>query len=93
MNPMLDYCFTSAPQQTITHTGIKNLLWIIKKDLQQKGDPDLIPCAYGLCDRQVSPDKAYTAELIYMHGTMMRKKKRKYCSEICAEKDQMAHEL
>ncbi|WP_274542075.1 MULTISPECIES: YdaE family protein [Shigella] len=24
---------------------------------------------------------------------MMRKKKRKYCSEICAEKDQMAHEL
>ncbi|EOK4716424.1 YdaE family protein [Shigella flexneri] len=23
----------------------------------------------------------------------MRKKKRKYCSEICAEKDQMAHEL
>ncbi|EON2145592.1 YdaE family protein, partial [Shigella flexneri] len=30
-----------------------------------------MPCAYGLCDRQVSPDKAYTAELIYMHGTMM----------------------
>ncbi|EPD3910979.1 YdaE family protein, partial [Shigella flexneri] len=24
-----------------------------------------------MCDRQVSPDKAYTAELIYMHGTMM----------------------
>ncbi|EOC2976921.1 YdaE family protein, partial [Shigella flexneri] len=41
-----------------------------------------MPCAYGLCDRQVSPDKAYTAELIYMHGTMMRKKKLKYCSEI-----------
>ncbi|EFZ60335.1 hypothetical protein ECLT68_0598 [Escherichia coli LT-68] len=24
MNPMLDYCFTPALRQTISHTGIKN---------------------------------------------------------------------
>lgn len=39
MNPMLDYCFTSAPQQTITHTGIKKLLWIIKKTSSRKVIP------------------------------------------------------
>lgn len=93
MNPMLDYCFTPAQQQTITHTGIKKWLWRIKKILQQKGDPDLIPCAYNMCEKQINPDKAYTAEIIYMHGTIVARKERKYCSRQCAEKDQMAHEL
>lgn len=26
MNTMLDYCFTPAQQQTITHTGIKKMV-------------------------------------------------------------------
>ncbi len=44
MNPMLDYCFTPALRQTISHTGIKKWLWRIRKILQQKGDLDLIQC-------------------------------------------------
>ncbi|EPP6645018.1 YdaE family protein, partial [Escherichia coli] len=28
-----------------------------------------------------------------MHGTLSKDEPRKYCSEACAEKDQMAHEL
>ncbi|MEB7738551.1 hypothetical protein NGB58_04550 [Escherichia coli] len=93
MNPVLDYCFTPARQQAVSHTGIKKWLWRIKKTLSQKGDPDLIPCAYLLCKKQIEPEKAYTAELIYMHGTIIAKKKQKYCSKQCAEYDQMAHEL
>ncbi|EJO1581516.1 hypothetical protein NRB41_001190 [Salmonella enterica] len=93
MNTMLDYCFTPAQQQTITHTGIKKWLWRIKKILQQKGGPDLIQCDYHLCNKQFLPEKAFTGELIYMHGSIIARKKRKYCSVECAEKDQMAHEL
>lgn len=93
MNPMLDYCFTPAYQQTITHTGIKKWLWRIKKALHQKGDPDLIPCAYALCNKQIEPEKAFTAEIIYMHGSLIARKEYKYCCKQCAEKDQMAHEL
>ncbi|EOC1747249.1 YdaE family protein, partial [Escherichia coli] len=39
------------------------------------------------------PEKAFTGELIYMHGNMIARKKRKYCGAACAEKDKMAHEL
>ncbi|EAA1050171.1 hypothetical protein JRA98_004719 [Escherichia coli O28ac] len=93
MNPMLDYCFTPALRQTISHTGIKKWLWRIRKILQQKGDLDLIQCDYHLCNKQFLPEKAFTGELIYMHGNMIARKKRKYCSAACAEKDKMAHEL
>ncbi|HAX5099061.1 TPA: hypothetical protein JZG64_000747 [Escherichia coli] len=93
MNPMLDYCFTPARQQTIAYAGIKKWLWRIKKILQQKGDPDLILCACELCNKQIRHDKAYTAELIYMQGTIIRKKTRQYCCKQCAEQDRMAHEL
>lgn len=93
MNPMLDYCFTPAHQQTITHTRIKKWLWRIKKILSQKGDPDLIPCSYSLCEKQIESENAFSAEIIYMHGTIIARKERKYCCKQCAEHDQTAHEL
>ncbi|WP_429873445.1 YdaE family protein, partial [Escherichia coli] len=31
--------------------------------------------------------------LHFMHGILSKDEPRKYCSEACAEKDQMAHEL
>ncbi|EFH3304667.1 YdaE family protein [Escherichia coli] len=93
MNPMLDYCFTPAARQTINHAGIKRWLWRIRKILSQKGDPDLILCAYTLCNKQIEPEKAFTAEIIYMHGSLIARKERKYCCKQCAEKYQMAHEL
>ncbi|HAP0139817.1 TPA: hypothetical protein IRQ32_003897 [Escherichia coli] len=93
MNPELDYCFNPARQQAIIHTGIKKWFWRIKKILSQKGNPDLLQCDYSLCNKQFLPDEAYHAELIYMHGTIITRKKRKYCCRKCAEYDQMAHEL
>ena len=91
MKPMLDYCFTPARQQTIAHTGITKWMWRIKKILSQKGNLDLIPCAYQLCDKQISPDKAFPAQLVYMNRTIIAKKQRKYCCKQCAVHDQMVH--
>ncbi|ECW2407266.1 hypothetical protein F3V92_17710 [Salmonella enterica] len=55
------------------------------------GDPTLINCAY--CQKAIPEETAYEYELIYMHGTLISRKKQKYCSKRCASHDQMAHEL
>ncbi|EBM4188420.1 hypothetical protein DZB77_13100 [Salmonella enterica] len=59
--------------------------------LTQKGDPTLINCAY--CQKAIPEETTYEYELIYMHGTLISRKKQKYCSKRCASHDQMAHEL
>ncbi|WP_366537272.1 YdaE family protein [Salmonella enterica] len=48
-------------------------------------------CAY--CQKAIPEETAYEYELIYMHGTLISRKKQKYCSKRCASHDQMAHEL
>lgn len=68
----------------------RRLLHSIKRMLNQKGDPTLIKCTY--CQKVISDEDAYEAELIYMHGSMLARKKHKYCSKQCASYNQMAHE-
>ena len=52
-----------------------------------------IKCAYHLCNKDVEESKAIERILHFMHGTLSKNEAIKYCSEACAEKDQMAHEL
>ncbi|HBP4330488.1 TPA: hypothetical protein L5114_001916 [Escherichia coli] len=92
MNPLTDYCFKPAQNQA-RFSLPKYCLHRLIKILTQKGDPTLINCGYHLCNKQFKPERAYTTELVYMHGNIISRKKKKYCSEACAEKDQMAHEL
>ncbi|MDZ3964946.1 Rtr1/RPAP2 family protein phosphatase [Escherichia coli] len=52
-----------------------------------------IKCAYHLCNKEIEESKIITRPLHFMHGVIPTTEMKKYCSEICAEKDQMAHEL
>ena len=52
-----------------------------------------IKCAYHLCKKDVEESKAIERMLHFMHGILSKDEPRKDCSEACAEKDQMAHEL
>lgn len=69
----------------------QSLLLRLKNILNQKGDPTLIKCAY--CHKVISDEEAYEDELVYMHGSILARKKQKYCSKRCASYNQMAHEL
>lgn len=50
-----------------------------------------LPLRY--CQKAIPEETTYEYELIYMHGTLISRKKQKYCSKRCASHDQMAHEL
>ena len=52
-----------------------------------------IKCAYHLCNKEVEESKSITRPLHFMRGVISTTEMKKYCCEICAEKDQMAHEL
>lgn len=52
-----------------------------------------IKCAYHLCDKEVEEEDAVASELTYQHGSQIKKEWREYCSDYCAECDQMAHDL
>ncbi|EAC1462183.1 YdaE family protein [Escherichia coli] len=52
-----------------------------------------IKCAYHLCNKDVEESKTIKRPLHFMRGVIPTTEMKKYCSEICAEKDQMAHEL
>ncbi|HAH7006058.1 TPA: hypothetical protein HIB82_002747 [Escherichia coli] len=52
-----------------------------------------IKCAYHLCDKDVKESKSIKRPLHFMRGVIPTTEMKKYCSEICAEKGQMAHEL
>ncbi|WP_136146945.1 YdaE family protein [Escherichia coli] len=52
-----------------------------------------IKWAYHLCNKEIEESKIITRPLHFMPGVIPTTEMKKYCSEICAEKDQMAHEL
>lgn len=49
-----------------------------------------IKCAY--CRKEVEAGMAVKATLLYRHGAQLARKENDYCSQQCAEHDQMAHE-
>ena len=49
--------------------------------------------AYHISKKHVEQSKAIERMLHFMHGILSKDEPIKYCSEACAEKDQMAHEL
>ncbi|EFU6027758.1 hypothetical protein ACEZGM_004657 [Escherichia coli] len=52
-----------------------------------------IKCDYHLCNKEIEECKIITRALHFMHGVIPTTEMRKYCSERCASKDQMEHEL
>ncbi|EFX1928833.1 hypothetical protein JNO15_22385 [Shigella flexneri] len=52
-----------------------------------------IKCAYHLYNKEIEESKIITRPLHFMRGVIPTTEMKKYCSEICAEKDQMAYEL
>lgn len=65
--------------------------------LNGKGDPMIqgkhnshIKCAY--CGKPLAKDDAIKATIVYVQGAQLARKKNDYCSQQCAEHDQMAHE-
>ncbi|ECQ8979791.1 hypothetical protein NAK90_005252 [Salmonella enterica] len=52
-----------------------------------------IKCAYHLCKKEVNEKESIEKPLTYMRGVIHTTELRKYCSNRCAEYDQMAHEL
>ncbi|MCZ5678207.1 YdaE family protein [Escherichia coli] len=53
-----------------------------------------IKCAYHLCNKEVEESKIIDKTTsLHARGVIPTTEMKKYCSEICAEKDQMAHEL
>ncbi|APG97549.1 hypothetical protein B9867_20580 [Salmonella enterica] len=90
ITPRSDWMRSPAKQQTAINRK-PGLIRKIYTLLTQKGDPTLINCAY--CQKAIPEETTYEYELIYMHGTLISRKKQKYCSKRCASHDQMAHEL
>lgn len=62
--------------------------------MAQKGDPTIetVKCAYHACNNEVKKEWAVKSTLVYRSGQMLRQEEREYCSQRCAECDQMAHE-
>ncbi|EBG6922943.1 hypothetical protein FJB87_02485 [Salmonella enterica subsp. enterica] len=89
ITPRSDWMRSPARQQTARK--MPGLIRKLLTTLSQKGDPTLINCAY--CQKAIPEETAYEYELIYMQGTIIARKKQKYCSQRCASYDQMAHEL
>ncbi|CAG7604424.1 hypothetical protein GQM60_06945 [Escherichia coli] len=52
-----------------------------------------IKCAYHLCNKEIQESKSIKIPLHFMRGVIPTTEMKKYCSESCAEKHQMAHEL
>ncbi|EBS3740219.1 hypothetical protein DQY98_21040 [Salmonella enterica subsp. enterica serovar Saintpaul] len=52
-----------------------------------------IKCAYHLCNKEFEEKEFINKPLTFMRGVIYTTENRKYCSEQCAEHDQMAHEL
>ncbi|EAQ9999227.1 hypothetical protein R5S71_004644 [Salmonella enterica] len=52
-----------------------------------------IKCAYHLCQKEINEKDSIEKPLTFMRGVIHATELRKYCSERCAEYDQMAHEL
>lgn len=52
-----------------------------------------IKCAYHLCKKEVEEEEAVKEELFFRKGGNNKREWRDYCSRLCAERDQMAHEL
>ncbi|MEL8385658.1 hypothetical protein J4X20_04070 [Escherichia coli] len=52
-----------------------------------------IKCAYHLCNKEIEESKSIKRPLHFMRGVIQTTEMKKYCSESCAEKDQMSHEL
>lgn len=46
----------------------------------------------GYCCKPVQEGKEVKSTLLYFRGNHLARKEKEYCSEQCAEKDQMAHE-
>ncbi|ECO4847854.1 hypothetical protein FX474_13060 [Salmonella enterica] len=90
ITPRSDWMRGPTKQQTVINkkTGLIRKFFTV---LNQKGDPTLINCAY--CKKAIPEETAYECELIYMYGSVISRKKQKYCSERCAIYNQMAHEL
>ncbi|WP_320728254.1 YdaE family protein [Enterobacter ludwigii] len=51
-----------------------------------------IKCAYHLCNKLIEENKSIERNLYFLQGVATTTELRKYCSERCAEHDQMAHE-
>lgn len=81
----------SPIKQRITSSGNSGILSKIWEVLSQKGDPTLIKCSY--CGKTTNEKEAIERELLFVNGCQLSRKKQKYCSNRCAEYDQMAHEL
>ncbi|EEQ5902642.1 hypothetical protein KQ217_04055 [Escherichia coli O170:H18] len=52
-----------------------------------------IKCAYHLCKKETEENESIKKPLHFMKGVIPVTEVKRYCSEECAEKDQMAHEL
>lgn len=46
----------------------------------------------GYCRKPIEEDKEVKSTLFYRHGNQLARKEKEYCSNQCAEYDQMAHE-
>ncbi len=51
---------------------------------------DTKACAY--CGKEIEQSKEVERVLLFIRGSQLAKEPRRYCSEKCAEHDQMAHE-
>ncbi|EEH4116149.1 hypothetical protein G7563_001924 [Salmonella enterica subsp. enterica] len=89
ITPRSDWMRSQAKQQTAINRK-PGFIRKIYNVLTQKGDPTLIQCAY--CMKEIPEETAYEHELIYIHGSILARKKKKYCNSRCASYDQMAHE-
>ncbi|HAX0302133.1 TPA: hypothetical protein JYL18_004725 [Escherichia coli CD471] len=54
---------------------------------------EIIKCVYLLCQKETEESKSIKSPLHFMHGVIPTTEMKKYCSEECARKDQIAHEL
>ena len=46
----------------------------------------------GYCRKTIQEGKEIKSSLFYLNGNRLTSKEKEYCSKLCAEQDQMAHE-
>lgn len=52
-----------------------------------------IKCVYYFCKKDVEESKVIERMFYFMYGILLKDELRKYCSEVCVEKDQMVYEF